>query len=69
MFSCRCGLSIDRDLNAAINLEKLVNKNVRQALSKLTPVEITAIFGFKNIQETRIEESGIKQQINVDRFA
>jgi putative transposase len=69
MFSCRCGFSIDRDLNAAINLEKLVNKNVRQALSKLTPVEITAIFGFKNIQETRIEESGIKQQIYVDRFA
>jgi hypothetical protein len=40
-----------------------------QALSKLTPVEITAIFGFKNIQKTRIEESGIKQQIYVDRFA
>jgi putative transposase len=68
-YACPCGLSIDRDLNAALNLEKLINKNVRQALSELTPVEITEIFGFNKTQKTRIVEPGIKQQIYLDRFA
>ena len=59
------GLEMDRDLNAAINLEKLfyLNKKVRPVRLKLTPVEITAmpksVFPTK---ATSIVKSGSKLQ-------
>lgn len=43
IYKCSCGFKIDRDLNAAINLEKLINEKLRPARSKVTPREITAL--------------------------
>ncbi|MBP5243762.1 MAG: transposase, partial [Succinivibrio sp.] len=38
----KCGLTIDRDLNAAINLRQQI-KIVGEAISELMPVELTAL--------------------------
>ena len=64
VFNCSdCGLKIDRDLNAALNLEKLVNDKVRSARAECTPVEITAMIeNGKRFSSTSIEESGNKRQ-------
>jgi putative transposase len=44
IYACEfCGFNIDRDLNASINLERFVNKNVRSARAEFTPVEVTAM--------------------------
>lgn len=55
IFNCpNCFLKIDRDLNAAINLKKLMIKNlkIRGAASEFTPLEMTAMdwFHLKSIQ-------------------
>ncbi|SKA67588.1 Putative transposase DNA-binding domain-containing protein, partial [Succinivibrio dextrinosolvens DSM 3072] len=43
VYECpECGLTIDRDLNAAINLRQQI-KNVGKAISELMPVELTAL--------------------------
>jgi len=61
-FSCGCGLKIDRDLNAAINLEQKMTQ-IRQAVPEFTPREMTAIDLWKiSINQTSIEELGNKHQ-------
>lgn len=64
IFNCNsCGLKIDRDLNAAINLERLINKRVRSARAEFTPLEITAMIENGNhFLSTSIEEKGNKHQ-------
>ena len=43
VYECpECGLTLDRDLNAAINLRQQI-KNLGEAISKLKPVELTAL--------------------------
>ncbi|MBQ9219993.1 transposase [Succinivibrio sp.] len=43
VYECpECGLTIDRDLNAAINLRQKI-KIVGEAISELKPVELTAL--------------------------
>lgn len=62
-FKCQCGNVMDRDLNAAINLEGIINVKVRPVRPELTPVEITAMRGSVfPIQVTSIVESGNKLQ-------
>jgi len=63
IFKCRCGNEMDRDLNAAINLEGIINQNVRPVRSELTPVKITAMQdSVFPILVTSIVESGSKRQ-------
>lgn len=63
IFKCRCGNEMDRDLNAAINLEGMINQNVRPVRPELTPVEITAMQdSVFPILVTSIVESGSKLQ-------
>ncbi len=58
VFKCECGLEIDRDLNASINL------NVRPARSEWTPVEMTALQrSVYPVFATSIAESGSKHQL------
>ena len=59
-FHCdECGYTIDRDLNASINLAKL-----GQALPEVTPVEITAMLNDLVINQitTSVVETGIKHK-------
>ncbi len=57
VFKCECGVEIDRDLNASINL------NVRPARSEFTPVEMTALQrSIYPVFATSIAESGSKHQ-------
>ena len=48
-----CGLTIDRDLNAAINLSKLPVGN-----GEVKPVEMEALAGRSLISETTVYEAG-----------
>ena len=58
-FVCECGNVIDRDLNAAINLDLCVPEVLRE----LTPVEMTALRkSVHPINVTSIVETGNKLQ-------
>ena len=62
IFACDCGLSIDRDLNAAINIRNHITDSVGKALAEFTPVEIAAMH--KSIHPacvTSINEAGSEQ--------
>lgn len=62
-YRCKaCGISIDRDLNASINLEKL-NK-IPQALREFTAVEMTALLSSQGLKSS-IVESANKHQPNL----
>ncbi|MCB9062246.1 MAG: IS200/IS605 family element transposase accessory protein TnpB [Halobacteriovoraceae bacterium] len=64
-----CGLDIDRDLNAAINLESFVNHRIRGAASEFTPKEMTAIDLWKlSKDKTSIDELGNEHQNYVSSF-
>ncbi|WP_281072069.1 zinc ribbon domain-containing protein, partial [Succinivibrio dextrinosolvens] len=56
----QCGMTLDRDLNAAINLRKQI-KIVGAASSKLKPVELTALLSDLEINgmTTSSVEAGI----------
>ncbi|WP_281072368.1 transposase, partial [Succinivibrio dextrinosolvens] len=61
VYECpECGLTIDRDLNAAINLRQQI-KNVGEAISELMPVELTALLSDLEINgmTTSSVEAGI----------
>jgi putative transposase len=59
VFICKCGLEIDRDLNASINL-----KPVPKVLREFTPVEMTALRkSVHPVLVTSITESGNKHQL------
>lgn len=58
VYKCSCGLEIDRDLNAAINLAKNYILSARQ---ESTPVEIEALVTCSNTSnETLVAEAGTK---------
>ena len=61
VYECpECGLTIDRDLNAAINLRQQIKK-VGEAISELKPVELTALLSDLEINgiATSSVEAGI----------
>jgi putative transposase len=61
VYECpECGLNIDRDLNAAINLRQKIKK-VGEAISELKPVELTALLSDLEINgiATSSVEAGI----------
>ena len=61
-FKCECGLKLDRDLNASINLNNLVN--LGSARPEVTPREMTAMNLWKFSKDsTSIVELGSKHQI------
>lgn len=69
-FVCGCGLKMDRDLNASINLRDYeAPKNVRPVRSEVTPEEIAALRKQAGLVfVTSIDESGNKLQTCVSRF-
>ena len=65
-----CQSSIDRDLNAALNLEKLINKTGRPARPSLMTVEATALDSLGQLMSRNCARETVnKQQINMSRFA
>lgn len=65
IYKCECGLEMDRDLNASINLKNKIGR----ASVEFTPVEITAIRkSVYPISVTSIDESGIEHQNYVSKF-
>ena len=43
VYECECGLTIDRDYNASINLLNLIKEKVREVLPEVTSVDLTAL--------------------------
>lgn len=60
-----CGLKIDRDYNASLNLHKLTqDKNIRQVLPEFTPADLTALqcdLAINGIATSKVE-TGIQQK-------
>ena len=58
-----CGFKIDRDLNASINLEDEMKKQIGKVLPELTPVDLTALLYDLEINciVTSKVEAGIQQ--------
>ena len=54
----KCGLVIDRDLNAAINLKNYGLNKLRAVSPEVTPVEMEAL-ACNNTSETTVDEAGI----------
>lgn len=59
-----CGVKIDRDYNASINLHKFVNKQIGIVHPKFTPVDLTALLNDLAINQiaTSKVETGIQQK-------
>ncbi len=59
VYKCtECGISINRDLNAAINLKNLLKEKIGRATPELTPVELTALqdcFNKNNLVTSSVE--------------
>ena len=67
-YNCSCGLSLDRDLNASLNLRNLIK--IGPARSEFTPREMTALDLWKlSLDSTSIDEPGNQQQICMRKFA
>lgn len=63
IYKCSCGFEIDRDLNAAINLEPRLDNKVPRVHREVTPVEMTALQKQAGLVfVTSIYESGSKRQ-------
>jgi putative transposase len=56
----KCGMVIDRDLNAAINLRNYGLKQLRAVSPEVTPVDKKALV-FSNENETILVEAGISK--------
>ncbi len=70
VYVCRgCGLVIDRDLNASLNLYSLIEKKIGKALPEYTPVDLKALQDCleKNGIAIGKVEAGIQQQCRVSR--
>ncbi|MBF0299650.1 MAG: transposase, partial [Oligoflexia bacterium] len=65
-FTCECGNSLDRDLNASFNLKQKIGR----VPPEFTPVEMTAIQKVVfPLSVTSIDKSGSKHQIvSRDKF-
>jgi len=70
IFECGCGLKMDRDLNASINLDPAsAGHSVRPVRPQLTPVEIAALRKQAGLVfVTSIDESGNKRGPAMSRF-
>jgi putative transposase len=68
VYSCDCGISLDRDLNAALNLRNLIK--IGPARPQFTPREMTALelWSFSK-DPTSIVELGNEQRSCVLKFA
>jgi putative transposase len=65
VYKCKaCGLVIDRDLNASINLNKFNTKNVPQVLREFTAVEMTALLSSQGLKSSIVEPAN-KHQSNL----
>lgn len=65
IYKCNeCGFMVDRDLNAAINLHKFVNKEIGVIHSKFTPADLTALLDNLAINQiaTSKVETGIQHK-------
>jgi putative transposase len=66
IFNCSdCGFSIDRDLNASINLKEM-RKELPEVLGDVMPAEMKALADGSAICETVVKETGIKQQLGTN---
>lgn len=67
-YNCSCGLSLDRDLNASLNLRNLIE--IGPARPEFTPREMTALDLWKLSKDlTSIGEVGNEQQTCMRKFA
>jgi len=60
VYKCNCGLVINRDLNAAINLKNYGLKQLRAVSPEVTPVEMEALT-CRVASETTVVEAGISE--------
>ena len=68
VYTCGCGILLDRDLNASLNLRNLIK--IGPARPKSTPREMTALDLWRlSIGSTSIEELGNEQLACVSKFA
>jgi putative transposase len=61
-YKCKCGLNLDRDLNASINLNYLMTNKIRKAVLKLMPLEVMALNLYNYEGLTSADELGSKHQ-------
>ena len=64
-FCLECGLSIDRDYNASLNLLSQLSKHIGQVLPEFTPADLTALLEDLAINQitTSKVETGIQQKL------
>jgi putative transposase len=58
VYKCDCGMVIDRDLNASINLRNYGLNKIGRVIPESTPVEMAAL-ACSSISETTVDEAGI----------
>ncbi|WP_104747412.1 RNA-guided endonuclease InsQ/TnpB family protein [Helicobacter bilis] len=65
IYECEnCGLKIDRDYNASLNLYKIIPQKIGQVLPEFTPADLTALqydLAINNIATSKVE-TGIQQE-------
>ncbi|EQM94605.1 IS605 OrfB family transposase, partial [Helicobacter bilis ATCC 43879] len=65
IYECEnCGLKIDRDYNASLNLYNLIPQKIGQVLPEFTPADLTALqydLAINNIATSKVE-TGIQQE-------
>ena len=68
IYNCTCGTSLDRDLNASLNLRNLIK--IGPARPEFTPREMTALDLWElSLDPTSIDEVGNQQQTCMRKFA
>jgi len=68
VYTCGCGISLDRDFNASLNLRNLIK--IGPARSEFKPREMTALDLWRlSIGSTSIDELGNEQQACLSKFA
>ena len=60
-----CGYIVDRDLNAAINLHKFIEKEIGRVDTKFTPVDLTALLDDLAINQIATSKV-VKQEYNIN---